>query len=223
MSTPEAKRRRLNDAAKTLHKPFKSPFRTPLKPPTAADTLAPAPTPTPSLNPSEARPSQRILPTLQKKTSPRLIREAVSLRSDIQMLTQAYRLATSSEDADLNLLIDTWRAASRAAAEELFAGTRDRVNRMGGVGAWREREREQREWRKQWDREGMDAETAAGQGQDGDHAEYEEEVERDGGGVGEGDLGGADDDSFTMDMMLRTLNIDLKLIGYDKEAQRWDE
>jgi len=28
--------------------------------------------------------------------------------------------------------------------------------------------------------------------------------------------------SFTMDMMLKTLNIDLKLIGYNKEAQRWD-
>jgi len=28
--------------------------------------------------------------------------------------------------------------------------------------------------------------------------------------------------SFTMDMMLKTLNIDLKLIGYSKEAQRWD-
>jgi len=25
-----------------------------------------------------------------------------------------------------------------------------------------------------------------------------------------------------MDMMLETLNIDLKLIGYNKEAQRWD-
>lgn len=28
--------------------------------------------------------------------------------------------------------------------------------------------------------------------------------------------------SFTMDMMLKTLNIDLRLIGYDKEGQRWD-
>lgn len=27
--------------------------------------------------------------------------------------------------------------------------------------------------------------------------------------------------TFTMDMMLRSLNIDLELIGYDKDAQRW--
>ncbi|KAI7250781.1 hypothetical protein D0864_12644 [Hortaea werneckii] len=30
-----------------------------------------------------------------------------------------------------------------------------------------------------------------------------------------------DDDSFTMDMMLRSLNIELDVIGYDKSAQRW--
>jgi hypothetical protein len=27
--------------------------------------------------------------------------------------------------------------------------------------------------------------------------------------------------SFTMEMMLRTLNIELELIGYDKKDQRW--
>jgi hypothetical protein len=28
--------------------------------------------------------------------------------------------------------------------------------------------------------------------------------------------------TFTMDMMLKALNVDLDLIGYNKEAQRWD-
>jgi Swi5-dependent recombination DNA repair protein 1 len=27
--------------------------------------------------------------------------------------------------------------------------------------------------------------------------------------------------SFTMDMMLKMMNIDLQLIGYDKKQQRW--
>ena len=27
--------------------------------------------------------------------------------------------------------------------------------------------------------------------------------------------------TFTMDMMLRSMNIDLDVIGYDKENQRW--
>jgi hypothetical protein len=68
-------------------------------------------------------------------------------------LSQALSLATSNKDENLARLIDTWRTASRAAAEELFAKTRDRVNRMGGVGAWKEKEREQKEWRQKWDRE----------------------------------------------------------------------
>ena len=30
-----------------------------------------------------------------------------------------------------------------------------------------------------------------------------------------------DDEGFTMDMMLKSLNIELDVIGFDKEAQRW--
>ena len=50
-------------------------------------------------------------------------------------------------------MIDKWRTASRAAAEELFGTTRDRVNRMGGVGAWKDREREAQERTMKWDLE----------------------------------------------------------------------
>ena len=39
-------------------------------------------------------------------------------------------------------MAEKWRGAARLAAEEIFASARDRVNRMGGVGAWREQERE---------------------------------------------------------------------------------
>lgn len=46
-----------------------------------------------------------------------------------------------------------WRQAARAAAEEVFAGARDKVNRMGGVGAWRERENEKKSFGDQWERE----------------------------------------------------------------------
>ena len=74
------------------------------------------------------------------------------------MLTQAQTLATSTKDDDLVVLVDKWRTASRAAAEELFGSTRDRVNRMGGVGAWKERERESKERQLKWDQEEMEAE-----------------------------------------------------------------
>ena len=62
---------------------------------------------------------------------------------------------------------------SRAAAEEVFAGVRDKVNRMGGVGAWRERERGKREWRGWGDEE----EKEEGKGGGGDEGEGEKAAE----------------------------------------------
>lgn len=85
----------------------------------------------------------------------------MQLRSEIQILSQAERLATSTEDEDLIVLIDRWRTASRAAAEELFGSTRDRVNRMGGVGAWKEREKEAKERTRKWDQEEREAQMEA--------------------------------------------------------------
>jgi Swi5-dependent recombination DNA repair protein 1 len=171
----------------------------------------------------------------------------MELRNEITMLKQAQSLATSTKDDDLVQLVDRWRTASRSAAEELFGSTRDRVNRMGGVGAWKEREKESKERQNKWDQEEREAERekmeeAKESGEvdaeaydrfaemDGEREKPEEEKET---------FKGADDDvslqvhetgertanylqSFTMDMMLKTLNIDLKLIGYNKEAQRWD-
>lgn len=40
-------------------------------------------------------------------------------------------------------------------------------------------------------------------------------------GVGKNYVADFAEQAFTMDMMLRSLNIELKLIGYDKDAQRW--
>ncbi|KAF2450767.1 hypothetical protein P171DRAFT_427081 [Karstenula rhodostoma CBS 690.94] len=264
MSTPQAKRRRLNDATKTLHKPFKSPFRTPLKPNLGSDPPSSDPPEigTPSVptasnssivqeRPVSYRPSpdhsttdvakpllqRSSLPTptrprpLQKKATPSkpgLRREIVDLRNDIQILSQAHALATSSKDNDLLILVERWRTASRAAAEELFATTRDRVNRMGGVGAWKDREREQKEWKIKAEREEMEAERERLE-EARDNGEVSEDVYEQYTNAGMGaeqeekeTFKAADDDSFTMDMMLKTLNIDLNLIGYNKEAQRWD-
>lgn len=199
MSTPQAKRRRLNDAAKTLQKPFKSPFRTPLRPNIGSDPPSSDP---PEANASTALPSHIIekkLPFVARDQSARtpakasettsekaaapseratlcsnntalnslprkeptkqsISREIMQLRNEIQLLTQAQSLAASTTDDDLMVLIDRWRTASRAAAEELFGTTRDRVNRMGGVGAWQQRERESKKRQQQWDQEELQAE-----------------------------------------------------------------
>lgn len=196
MSTPQAKRRRLNEATVTLHKPFKSPFRTPLKPNLGSDPPSSDPAeiyndpvsagpdngvaqehpvsyqivldrPTSSVakpllpRSSFSTPTRLRLPQRKSKSLKlSLTREIIDLRNDIQILSQAQALATSSQDSDLLVLIERWRTASRSAAEELFATTRDRVNRMGGVGAWKDREREQKEWKLKAEREEMDAERA---------------------------------------------------------------
>ena len=122
---------------------------------------------------------------------------------------------------------------SKDAAEEVFGKVRDRVNRMGGVKGWRDAERKKREgfggsfgW--------ADDEQRAG----GEDAGYED---GDGGGdeIGEAEAKDiaagveeeqrrrekedevGDEEGFTMDMMLKSLNIELDVIGFDKEAQRW--
>ena len=64
-----------------------------------------------------------------------------ALRTDLDTHAQALKIETSGKDVELERLIGVWKTASRLAAEELFGGVKDRVNRMGGVGAWRERER----------------------------------------------------------------------------------
>ncbi|KAJ4366117.1 hypothetical protein N0V83_007752 [Neocucurbitaria cava] len=289
MSTPQAKRRRLNEAAKTLHKPFKSPFRTPLHTSIGSDPpssdppelhtpalivprdaglvgtgivqpvvnavpserppVTPAPAESRSLKHFVSRPNLSTPARVTSKksaTKPSLTRDIVQLRSDIQILTQAQSLATSTKDDDLVVLIDKWRTASRAVAEELFASTRDRVNRMGGVGAWKEREQESKDRQKKWDQEEREAERdrleeAKENGEVSEEA-YDRYAEMEDEKVEEEKetFKSADDDdvsrklndachgktnalqSFTMDMMLKTLNIDLKLIGYSKEAQRWE-
>ncbi|KAL5119779.1 hypothetical protein ACEQ8H_002385 [Pleosporales sp. CAS-2024a] len=260
MSTPQAKRRRLNEANKTLHKPFKSPFRTPLRPGIGSDPPSSDPpessnpgglgpqmttpslttssentifskTPTPKPLPSRPSLSTSARTSSRKaRTAPARTREIMQLRNEMQVLSQAHTLATSTKDDDLVLLIDKWRTVSRAVAEELFATTRDKVNRMGGVGAWKAREREGKERQQQWDREEREAERERleeakenGEIGDEDYDKYTEMAEDNGGeGEEEETFKAADDDSFTMDMMLKTLNIDLELIGYNKEAQRWE-
>lgn len=140
----------------------------------------------------------------------------------------------------------TWKTAGRAAAEEVFGLVAKRVEGMGGVGAWRAKEKEKREggglgggWG--WDVQRQEKEGDEDNGEMEDVDEREREIEA---VVKEGDdeevIFLADSFSlmlwtgliwrmfililiqnFTMDMMLRSLNIDLDVIGYDKELQKW--
>lgn len=98
-----------------------------------------------------------------------------------------------------------------------------RVEGMGGVKGWRQKEREKREgflgggggWG--WGEEGVGRNVEdEGGGDERDDRETEENERKK-------SLEEEDDneETFTMSMMLRSLNIDLQLIGYDPEAQKW--
>lgn len=291
MSTPLAKRRKLDSAA-ALSKPFKSPMR---RPPQDTDKVSTAQSeatsfavveantnplikksasqvPLPALGP-EAQTQHSLTSTasptvldgskpavhqasltevrsLQRENAA-LLNQLASVRSTLDTNTQALKISRSTRDLELQRLVGLWRTASRSAAEELFATAKDRVNGMGGLGAWKEKERGRREgwggggsgWdeRESENRVGLDEEMGGygtnmlraeveGEGdldlrEEGAQEAWEETGDED----EVGDTCNAKQDlranttskAFTINMMLRSLSIDLALIGYDKETQRW--
>jgi Swi5-dependent recombination DNA repair protein 1 len=194
-----------------------------------------------SSDPATSREIQNSMRTVRTIES-----NLMKTRQEIDTLDQAIRLVTSNKDAELDALAIKWRVAARQAAEEVFAGARDKVNRMGGVGAWRERQEEmaQSNW---WDEPvKKDKEELYDDNDDLIEMEcpekeecYEDEWEYDAEARKQRKQDeGRDDDvgfyyrgyqadllmfkqGFTMDMMLKMMNIDLQLIGYDKKRQRW--
>lgn len=188
MSSPVAtKRRRINDAATTLSKPFVSPLRsgrtdrTPLKassnagnrpymPSTLAHTTSydAASTQVPSkptngslaelavqhvkatpvrkstLASNSARKSTSEEQTAQRQVTALELRIR-SVRNELDVLQQAASILSSSKATELEALAEKWRRASQDTAEELFGGVKERVNRMGGVAAWKETEKKKNE------------------------------------------------------------------------------
>lgn len=67
------------------------------------------------------------------------------VKNEIDTLSQAARILNSNKAAELESLAEKWRCASQDAAEELFGSVKERVNRMGGVAAWKETEKKKNE------------------------------------------------------------------------------
>lgn len=175
--TKPSKRRRLGNASHTLSQPFKSPFKTPLKNRIVSETHVTTTTSSPTkenaktkapLSPPfspQSTPTITLLPPSQVRISPspellslqkqhtRLLNQLSASRSHLETSNQALKIESSNRDIELEALIFKWRAASRAAAEEVFAGARDKVNKMGGMGAMRDRERQSKQKPWGWDDE----------------------------------------------------------------------
>ncbi|GFF69758.1 swi5-dependent recombination DNA repair protein 1 [Aspergillus udagawae] len=276
------KRRRIEAAASSLAKPFKSPLRKPVEgtvdnekasnnssvnteaegqerqyvdgknaqehltpsssissKPTSLTSSSPA-SPFPSLQNRKRKPTTNQMTLLKKsllvdpviselQKEQRALQSRLSaLRSELDTVQQALRIESSTKDAELETLILKWKTVSQEAAEEVFEGAQERVARMGGMKAWRERMQSDSA---RWEQEEMNSwhGNAEVEGFEMDEGELEQrkaelidevEMPRKEQEVGTGGET-AEDEEFTMDIMLKTLNIDLKMIGYDKSTQRW--
>lgn len=92
------------------------------------------------LSPMKQSPRPAVSPrllTLQRQHG-NLLRSLNSARNTLDLLQQATRIEKQKQDEQLQELIVKWRHVAQKAAEEVFDGAKDRVEKMGGVKAWRE-------------------------------------------------------------------------------------
>ncbi|KAL4934349.1 putative DNA repair protein Dds20/Mei5 [Aspergillus undulatus] len=251
--TPNGKRRRLEQASNALSRPFKSPLRRetptvkeeatspktkeiaaeshseqtnpfPTPPPTRKRTLLGQQRPTSTKTLTPADPEISRLQKQQRELQSRMS----TLRSELDTVQQALRIESSNRDDELEALIVKWKKVSQDAAEEVFAGAQERISRMGGVKAWREKmksndarweQEEMESWFGNVDAEGVEFDEEEVRLR---KAELKEEIEREKEKKSkEGSEAELESEEFTMDMMLKTLNIELATVGYDKAGQRW--
>ncbi|KFY75091.1 hypothetical protein V499_04901 [Pseudogymnoascus sp. VKM F-103] len=159
-----------------------------------------------------------------------------SLAEELHLCEQAHKIERGSPDAgsgsgevdgELLRLIERWKSASRQAADELFGSAKDKINRMGGPQAWKEMQEKQQEFRNEFNagfeqdsRGEMDDNDGRSDTDTGANIELETHNEREARG-GNDDAEDLNDKEFTMSMMLRSLNVELEVIGYSKEHQMW--
>ncbi|APA09940.1 predicted protein [Sclerotinia sclerotiorum 1980 UF-70] len=197
------------------------------------------------VSPAVLNADPNIAPLLKEQRE--LEKQLKAVKEELDMAEQAKKIERDSKtkdkdgngeiDGELIELCEKWKGASRLAAEELFGKVRDRVNRMGGPRAWKEMQKRQQEYQNNWDQDEVNNNNNDDSDDDDEdgkvkekrdiYAEYsidpETENERAQRAPGLGDTGEnpGEEDEFTMAMMLRTLNVDLAVIGYDREQQRW--
>ncbi|KAK6522669.1 ERAD-associated protein [Arthrobotrys megalospora] len=152
-----------------------------------------------------------------------------SVRNAKQLLeesSQALKIEQSGEDDKLEELILKWRQAAQNAADHMFAGAEQRFQRMGGMAGYRERQNRSRSgggwgFADEDPEEGLTEEQKEARRLAMYEAGFDEMSELEKQQNETKDTVKDDGDHFTMDMMLASLNIDIDIIGYDKQLQRW--
>ncbi|KAH8905897.1 hypothetical protein BR93DRAFT_928473 [Coniochaeta sp. PMI_546] len=160
----------------------------------------------------------KLLDTLSRRRKEAELKTR-QVEKEMELLKQAARIQSGKDitNEDLGKLVRKWKGACRIAAEELFELIRERVDSMGGGAAWRAT-RQQTGW---FDDDEF-AEEKRKRKETGEETDEREELE------GMEEVQESQDESeqseerdFTMHMMLQSLNIDPKVIGYDLVEDKW--
>ncbi|KAH0444272.1 hypothetical protein CcaCcLH18_00497 [Colletotrichum camelliae] len=186
---------------------------------------------TPARRPfSLSRPQHGVSPSPLRTTgdgTPTGIRTARDAAGREEIIRQAERIrggrsGTGSEtDEELVVLIAKWRAASRQAAEEVFEASKERVQSMGGMKAWKKTRREEQKSfleRMMEEEPKRDRDEAAGKEDEysPDHVGAENDGDKD-----DDREDDEDEEEFTLGTMLKSMNIDFEVIGYDEDTGWW--
>ncbi|SPO02117.1 uncharacterized protein DNG_04790 [Cephalotrichum gorgonifer] len=231
-STPAAKRRRIDAASATLRQPFRSPVVK--RPPNDVTTPAagsaarggailgtPGRTRMTALGqdtPSRAARGVRRPDFVWRERRAEFEAKNAALEDEIVRLRDGdgdgeVTVENGTGDDELDGLIVKWRAAAQQAADELFETSRSRVQNMGGMKELAAMRRRQAEFFKEEmggrpskkpgsDDGSMDGDWSPGSQEEQDEQEDEEK-------------------EYTMATMLRSLNIDVHVIGYDEAEGSW--
>ncbi|KAK6340315.1 ERAD-associated protein [Orbilia blumenaviensis] len=167
-----------------------------------------------------------ILSLEQKLT--RLQNSVRDAKKTLEEASQALKIEQSGEDDKLEELILKWRQAAQNAADHMFSGAEQRFQRMGGMAGYRDRQNRSRSgggwgFADEDPEEGLTEEQKEARRLAMYEAGFDEISELEKQQNETKNKIGDDGDHFTMDMMLASLNIDIDIIGYDKQLQRWDK
>lgn len=231
-----AKRRRLEQPQPAINKPFRSPLRSAIT--TSSNDQNPSPsTPTstrlPQTNsvalPAAPSSSSDGITSVSKQLSG-LSLQLHKLKQKLDVFKQALQIETSGADKELHELIDKWKKVAQEGAEEVFADTKDRIDGMGGLAAWRKHaEEDNTAW------------TGSKRVSIQPRENYEDTAGESSAIPDSLDVNNTEFDvslicylvttfssalisspqSYSMDMMLRQMNIDLELIGFDVKTEGW--
>ncbi|RPB04449.1 hypothetical protein L873DRAFT_1799321 [Choiromyces venosus 120613-1] len=209
----EAKRRRLSIATNTLSKPFRSPLLS--KPRSTATT----PSPTKSIDSSAGSPTSPVInaPIATNRRRPsRPFATRQSSSNQNPEITELYKQQSTLEAKlrEKKALLDTAKQALnietaadghgeeklQALIEKWRTAARSSADALYGITSQRVANSGLGGWK----------ELIRKRGWDDDEKQTTQETES-----------GEEDEEFTMGIMLKTLGIDLKLIGYDQDGDCW--